>query len=102
MKIIECLSKNVSEEISDAKKYARMALEQKDARRGLADTLYSLSQEEMRHMNMLHDEIEKLIDEYRRAKGDPPADMMAVYEYLHNQNIDAATEVKMMQQLYKG
>lgn len=102
MKIIECLSKKMSEEIHDAREYARMALEQKEKRRGLADTFFNLSQEEMRHMSMLHDEVEKIIDEYRRAKGDPPPEMMAVYEYLHGQNIEAATEVKMMQQLYKG
>lgn len=101
MEIIKCLSEKIGEEIKDARAYVKMALKEKDENRRLADTLYTISTEEMRHMNMLHGEVVNIIDEYRRAKGDPPPGMQAIYDYLHEQHIEAAAEVKTMQQMYK-
>lgn len=101
MKIIQKLNDKIAEEIADARCYAKMALEYKDERKGLADTLYLLSTEEMRHMNLLHNEVVKIIEEHRRTKGEPPANMLAVYEYLHGKHIEAATEVKLLHSMYK-
>ena len=101
MKIIEKLSNRISEEIKDAKLYAEMALAEKDEHRSLADTLYTISTEEMRHMQMLHNEVTRLITEYRQANGEPPASMLAVYDYLHNKHIQCAAEVKTLQGMYK-
>ena len=56
-----------------------------------------LSGEEMRHMQMLHNQVVKLIDNYRRTEGEPPASMLAVYDYLHQKFIDHAKEIKVMQ-----
>ena len=47
MKLIETLSEKISEEIHDAKSYAELALENRDQYPDLAQTLYSLSLEEM-------------------------------------------------------
>lgn len=101
MKIIEKLSDMISEEICDAEKYIKCALKYKDENRGLADVFNSLSNDEMRHMQILHGEVVKLIEQYRQKKGEPPADMLAVYNYLHEQQIDHASDVKAMQILYK-
>lgn len=54
MKLIEKLSAMVDEEIEDAMKYAKCALEYKDECPALAKTFYELSGEEMHHMTMLH------------------------------------------------
>lgn len=91
----------ISEEIGDAEKYARCALKYKDENRGLADVFNSLSVDEMRHMQILHGEVTKLIERYRQEHGEPPANMLAVYNYLHEQQIDHAADVKAMQILYK-
>ena len=101
MKLIQRLSEHISEEIHDARCYAKWALEEKDAHRSLADTLYTLSTEEMRHMQMLHNEVTRIITEYRQANGEPPASMLAVYDYLHKKQIDNAAEVKTLQSMYK-
>ena len=101
MKLIEKLNDKIEEEIQDARCYIKMALEYKDENRVLAETLYTISTEEMRHMNLLHDQVVRIIEEYRRSNGEPPAEMMAVYEYLHGRNIDAAAEVRAMQAMYK-
>jgi len=101
MKIIQQLSEYIEEEISDSCKYAKAALEWKDKNRGLADTFFTLSQEEMKHMTMLHGEVVKLIEEYRKSNGEPPANMLAVYDYLHKQQIKHAEEAKRYQSMYR-
>ena len=55
----------------------------------------------MRHVDLLHAEVVKLIEEYRKKSGDPPASMLAVYEYLHEKHIKEANEVKMYQAQYR-
>ena len=100
MKLIETLSEKISEEICDAKSYAEMAIENREAYPDLAQTLYELSVEEMGHMSRLHTAVTAIIEQYRKEKGEPPAAMMAVYEYLHKQQIGKAAEAKAMQSLY--
>lgn len=76
------------------------ALKHKDTERSLADVFYTLSTEEMRHMSMLHSEVVKIIEKYRREHGEPPAEMLAVYDYLHKKHIEKSTEDKTMQAMY--
>lgn len=102
MKLIQQLSDRISEEISDAKYYAKFALEVKDEHPDLSQTLYNISLEEMGHMGRLHDAVAKIIADYRKEKGEPPASMMAVYEYLHKRQIEKAAEAKALQAMYKG
>ena len=52
-------------------------------------------------MNLLHNEVTVIIKKWRETHGDPPADMLAVYEYLHNEQIEKALEVKTLQAMYK-
>lgn len=102
MKIIEKLSEMISDEIEDAEKYAVKANEYKDKDKQLSTVFYELSMQEMNHMAMLHGEVVRIIDEYRQKSGEPPKEMMAVYDYLHKKQIDHAAEVKAMQALFKS
>jgi ferritin len=101
MKIIKTLSEKITEEICDAKAYVKLAIEYKEEYPDLSRTLYNLSLQEMDHMNILHNEVTAIIKRYRETNGEPPADMLAVYDYLHKEQIEKSLEVKMLQSMYK-
>lgn len=102
MTIIKKLSEMINEEVEGAEHYAKCAVKYKDENPTLAKTFYDISVDEMRHVNLLHDEVVKLIEEYRKANGEPPVAMMAVWEYMHEKQIEEANEVKQYQNQYRG
>lgn len=102
MKLIEELSEMIEDEIDGAEEYAEKAVELKAEHRKLADTLYELATEEMGHINRLHTEVVRLIEEYRKTSGDPPIAMMAVYDYLHKRHMERVAEIKRYQDIYKN
>lgn len=101
MKVIKELSKMIEEEISDSCKYIKCALKYKTERPDLAQVFYTLSLEELKHMEMLHKSVVNIIEEYRHTNGEPPAEMLAVYDFLHEQQIERVAEVKIYQSMYK-
>lgn len=101
MKIIQQLSDYIDEEISDAIKYAKMALEYQEEYPALADTVIKISDEEIRHMNMLHQQVTAIIADYRKQHGEPPEAMKMLYDVLHRKQIEHAAEAKAYQSMYK-
>jgi citrate synthase len=102
MKLIQELEELIEDEIHDVKKYAKMASELKTENPGLAQVLYTISVQEEAHSNMLHSEVTKIIEQYRKNHGDPPAAMMAVYDFMHKRHIDKAVEARRYQEVYKN
>lgn len=102
MKLIRDLEELIEEEVSDIKKYAKMANEVKDEHPQLAQVLYTISAQEEGHQQMLHGEVVKIIETYRREHGEPPAAMMAVYEYVHKKHIDKLAGAKRYQEMYRN
>lgn len=102
MKIIKCLSEKIEEELHDADAYIELAMRWKTEEPDTADLFYELSLEEMGHMEKLHKEVTELIEEYRKEHGEPPKDMMVLYDYLHEKHIAEATHIKVKQGIYKS
>lgn len=102
MKLIKELTEMIEEELEGAETYIKCALKHKDVDSALAKTFYDISNEEMRHVNLLHDEVTRIIEMHRKEHGEPPAPMMAVYEYLHERHIEKANAIKMYQSQYRG
>lgn len=102
MKLIEKLSEMIEDELEDAEKYIKCAMNYKESHPTLATTFFRISNEEIGHANLLHDQVTAIITEYRKEHGDPPEKMFAVYEYLHNKQIAKANEIKIMQSVYRS
>lgn len=102
MKIIKCLSEKIEEELHDADAYIELAMRWKAENPETADLFYELSTEEMGHVDKLHEEVTRLIDDYRREHGEPPKDMMVLYDFLHEKNIGTAMQIKVKQGMYKA
>ena len=92
----------IDEEINDAMKYAKCALTYKDENAALADMFIRLSEEEMKHMMTLHNQVVTIIEDYKRKNGEPPEAMKTVYDILHRRHIDKAAEAKAVISMYKG
>ena len=100
MKIIKVMSEKIKEELKDAEAYIDLAMEWKKDEPDAADVFAELSAEEMGHVDKLHTEVTKLISRYRQTKGEPPAGMMAIWEYMHEQQMETAMMIKVKQGMY--
>ena len=102
MKIIRCLSERIEDEMDDALNYIELAMQWRQEEPETAELFYTLSVEEMGHMEKLHDAVVSLITKYRNEHGEPPKDMMTLYEYLHEKHIKRATEIRVRQGMFTG
>lgn len=102
MKLIRELEEMIDEEIEGVRNYALKAAELKSSHSSLAQTLYNISVQEDSHQAALHNEVVKIIEEHRRTHGEPPAAMLAVYDYLHKRHIDKLAEARKYQDIYKN
>lgn len=101
MKLIRELEELIEDEIHDVKKYAKMAAELKQEYPALAQVLYTISTQEDSHQAAIHAEVVKIIENYRKSNGEPPATMLAVYDYIHKRHIEKMAEARRYQELYK-
>jgi len=102
MEIVMKLVSLIDDELSGAKEYIKLALHNREEHPGLSDTFADLADAEMGHVAKLHDEVARLIDEVRQRDGEPPAGMLAVYEYEHDKQIGKASKIKQMIAEYRG
>ena len=102
MVLIQDLSYMIEDEIDGAEKYAKMALRMKDERPQLAQTFFNLTSEELRHVDILHDEVVRVINDFKNAGNEVPPDMQAVYDYIHRKQIERVHDVRMFLEQYKS
>lgn len=101
MKSIETISDKIEKEIDNAECYARDALDQKETDPILAETSYKLASQRLADINLLHSQVVRLIEEYKKEKGETPEHMKLLYNILHRKHIEHVATVKGMLSLYK-
>ena len=102
MKIIMKLVELIDDELCGAKEYIKLAMHNREEHPGLADTFADLADAEMGHVSKLHEEVTRLIEQVRERDGEPPAGMLAVYDYEHKKQISKASKIKQMISEYRG
>jgi hypothetical protein len=102
MKIIKDISEMIEEELDGAETYARKAVELRESHPTIARAFDEISLQEMNHVNTLHGEVARLIEQHRKEHGEPPAAMLAVYEFMHERHIAKANVVRVYQNQYRG
>lgn len=98
MELIKQLAEQMEDEICDSKHYAKWAVEVKDKFPELAETLYTISLQEEKHRQMLHDATEKIISGKNASIS---SDMLTIYDYLHKRQIKEREHALRYQELYK-
>ena len=101
MKIIEKIVDFIDDELEGAENYAECAIKYKSEHPKLAAKLNELAGEEMEHFRILHGEVTRLIEDYRSKNGEPPKEMLAIYNYEHKKQISKASIIKQMIEMFE-
>ena len=101
MKLIQQIAEMIEEEGDGACHYAKEAVKHKEDDPELARTFYEIAGVELQHVNMLHEQVTRIIEHHRKEHGEPPAAMLAVYNYLHEKQIEKVNKVKHYLAMYR-
>lgn len=96
MKEIKLLSKHIREELQDAENYAKLALRYKDDDRSLSQAFEKLAGQELDHADILHAQAARLIKDKKENGTEPPASMLAVWNWEHENMIDCVSKIKIL------
>lgn len=99
MRIIQMLADEIKDELHGAKTYAKAATQYKMEMPTLAQTFYTMAQDELKHANMLHTEAVKAIEAQRKI-AEPPAYMKERWDEEHKKYVEKAAKVKYMLEMY--
>ena len=91
----------INEELEDAEKYIKCAMNYKDEHPHLANIYYELSVAEMGHFEKLHSAVSTLINEEKNKGNEPTNEMMIIYNYEHGKYVKEATEIRIMQEMFR-
>ena len=100
MKIIKCLSENIECILDMAEDNIKNAIKYQEEFPVAAKAFYTQSITLMDSIKVQHDAVVALIEAYKKEKGEPPAPMMAIYNYMHERHINKAAAIKTLQDMY--
>ena len=100
MQIIKCLSENIEETLDMAEANIKKAIMYKDEYPAVAQTFYNQSTILMNSIKDQHNVVVTLITDYKKEHGEPPAPMIAIYNYMHERHTSKAAAIKALQEMY--
>lgn len=102
MKQIKTIVKDIKEEVSGATHYAKLATQYKDTDKALADAYYSMANQELAHVDLLHAQAVRMIKAYQATGKEVPVAVQAVWDFEHEMQVDDVSKVKTLLSMYKG
>ena len=100
MQVIKCLSENIEATLDAAEDNIKAAIKYKDEYPVAARAFYNQSTVLMDSIKTQHDAVVALIEGHRKEKGEPPAPMMAIYNYMHERQMNQAAAIKNLQDMF--
>lgn len=101
MRIIAELSETIEDFIDQADDYIKCAVKNKSINLDVANAYYNMSIQRLTDIKTFHDVVAKIIKDYRTENGEPPKEMMAIYNYEHTKHINKVNNIKVLQNTYK-
>ena len=92
------LAEMIREELDDAAKYAKMAVQYKETNRRLGEMFYNLSRQELEHANLEH---EQAVQTIRESGQKAPAAMQAVWDWEHESQIEETAKIRQLLEMFK-
>ena len=102
MRTIAQIVKDIKGELHGAKHYAELANKHKDEDDSLSEMYASMSNQELGHVNTMHAQVVRIINDYRRKHGEPPEAMKAIWDWEHQQMVEEVAEVKRLLEIVRG
>jgi len=102
MRKVQDLAEHIREEITDAEKYARAAMEHRDTDKQLADMYMRLADGELAHARMEHDQAVRIIRERKDAGEEIPKGMMEMWEWEHRIDVEDEAAVRVLMEMYRS
>lgn len=96
MKIIADIVKSMDEELHDAKKRIKAAMEYKLDHPEIAKREYEIAIQELSHAEKDHTSAMELITAHKKAKGDAPDYMQEMWNKEHDHYIEKYAHIKYM------
>ena len=101
MKIIKEIVEDIREELEGAENYAMLATKYREDDRTLADAYAKMSEAELGHVEILHNQAVRLIKQQKAENNSIPAGMQAVWDWEHEIMMHRSTKIKMMLDAYR-
>lgn len=102
MRIIKVIVERIKHEVKEADIYINKAILYKSEYPKMSDVFCKIGEDKLKNINMLHELVVSFINEYRSKKEEPPAAMMAIWEYEHKNMIDEIAELKVKLSMYRS
>ena len=100
MQVIKCLSESIENTLDAAEDAIKKAIMYKEDFPVASRAFYNKSTILMDSIKPEHDAVVALIEGYNKEKGNPPEAMLAIYNYVHERQINKSVAIKLLQEMY--
>lgn len=101
MKIIKIIVEQIDEEVCGAEEYAKCATKYKVEDKALADMYFEMANQELMHVDKLHAQVVRYIQQHKASGKETPVGMKELWEWQHAKIIDNVARIKVMLDMYK-
>ena len=101
MERLKLLFSLIDDELADSMKYGEKAMHYKDIDYAMAELFYSLSLEEMKHKNMLHNQLVKEMQECIENHPERDIEIHAVYDVLNERQVEWENSIRHYQSAFR-